>query len=292
MTHSEAQAYCTAVTKHSGSNFYYSFLFLPRERRDAMYAVYTFCREVDNVVDEHTPQVEPREQLAQWRAEVEAAYEGTPTHPVTICLAHHARALGIPRTYFTELMAGVEMDLSIRRYKTFEDLYPYCYRVASVVGLICLKIFGVHDPRAHEYATHLGIAFQLTNILRDIPLDAERGRIYLPLEDLIRFNYSEDALLQHAYSSEFIALMRFQCQRAQSFYARADEAAAQLTQEDRRALVVAEIMRAIYRRILTHIERNRYHVFGSRLTVSPGARIALAIGVWVRSRLLGFPRSR
>lgn len=292
MTQSEAQAYCTTVTKQSGSNFYYSFLFLPRERRDAMYAVYTFCREVDNVVDEHSPQMEPREQLARWRAEVEAAYEGTPTHPVTICLAHHAQALGIPQSYFTELMAGVEMDLSIRRYKTFEDLYPYCYRVASVVGLICLKIFGVHDPRAHDFATDLGIAFQLTNILRDIPLDAERGRIYLPLEELSRFNYPEEDLLRHTYSSEFIALMRFQCQRAQSFYARADEAAAQLTREDRRALVVADIMRAIYHRILTRIERNRYHVFASRLTVSSAARVALAIGVWIRSRLLVFPNSR
>lgn len=251
-----------------------------------MYTVYTFCREVDNVVDEQSLEVEPREQLAQWRAEVNAAYEGVPTHPVTICLAHHVRALGIPQVYFSELMAGVEMDLTIRRYKTFDELYPYCYRVASVVGLICLKVFGVLDPRAQEYATALGIAFQLTNILRDIPLDAERGRIYLPLEDLSRFNYSEDDLLKRTYSPNFIALMRFQCERAQAFYRQARETASLLTKEDRKALVVADIMRAIYRRILTHIERNDYDVFGPRVTVSPLARLALALGVWIRSRVL------
>ena len=165
MTPTDAQAYCTTLTKKSGSNFYYSFLFLPKIRRDAMYTVYAFCKEVDNAVDEPPPGSHPQEELARWRR-------------VTISLARHVRELSIPQTYFDELIKGVEMDLTTTRYATFEQLSLYCYRVASVVGLICLHVFGTTSPRAQDYAVNLGMAFQLTNILRDLGNDAERGNVF------------------------------------------------------------------------------------------------------------------
>jgi phytoene synthase len=181
MTIAEAHDYCRSLTQRSKSNFYYSFLFLPQDRRDAMYCIYAFCREVDSVVDDAPAGSDPAERLRMWRTELTAAYEGTPTHPVTISLATHVRRLGIPKDLFEELIAGVEMDLSRSRYETFDELCLYCYRVASVVGLICLFVFGVRAEVARDYAAQLGMAFQLTNILRDLGTDADRGRVYLPL---------------------------------------------------------------------------------------------------------------
>jgi len=285
MTLAEAQAYCTAVTKRSGSNFYYSFLFLPRARREAMDTIYAFCREVDSVVDDAPPGSDPHEQLRQWRAELAAAYHGIPTYPVTISLGKHARRLEIPQEYFEDLISGVEMDLTITRYRTFEDLYRYCYRVASVVGLICLKIFGTHSSHASDYAVNLGLAFQLTNILRDLATDADRGRIYLPQEDLARFGYREEELLRRTYSPAFIALMRFECARAREFYQKARQAVEALPAADRRALTVAEIMRGLYERILRRIEESDYRVFGPRISLTPPYRLAIAAGVWLRSLL-------
>jgi phytoene synthase len=285
MTLSEAQAYCAAVTKRSGSNFYYSFLFLPRRRRDAMYAIYAFCREVDSAVDDAAPGSDPHEQLQQWRRELAAAYHGTPTFPVTISLAEHARRLEIPQEYFEELIAGVEMDLTASRYKAFEDLYRYCYRVASVVGLICLNVFGTRSPLARDYAVNLGVAFQLTNILRDLGSDADRGRIYLPQEDLARFGYREEDLMARTYSSDFIELMRFESARARQFYEKARRAAEGLPLAERRALTAAEIMRSVYRRILDRIEASGYRVFGPRVSLAPSYRMAIAAGVWLRSLL-------
>jgi phytoene synthase len=286
MTPSEAQTYCAAVTKRSGSNFYHSFLFLPPARRDAMYAVYAFCREVDSVVDDAPLGSDPREQLQRWRDELNAAYLGIATFPVTISLAEHVRRLEIPQKLFEELLAGVEMDLTTRRYATFDDLRLYCYRVASVVGLICLKVFGTRAPLASEYAINLGIAFQLTNILRDLGADAERGRIYLPQEDLTRFGYRDQDLLTRTYSPSFLELMRFECERTRKFYEAARRAAQLLPAADRRALTVAEIMRAVYARILGRIESSGYRVFGRRISLAPPYRLALAAGVWLRSRLL------
>ncbi|MGH7206085.1 MAG: presqualene diphosphate synthase HpnD [Nitrospiraceae bacterium] len=285
MTLAEAQAYCAAVTRRSGSNFYYSFLFLPRARREAMYTVYAFCHEVDSVVDDAPPGSDPHEQLRQWRAELAAAYHGTPTYPVAISLADHARRLGIPQAYFEDLIRGVEMDLTITRYRTFEELSRYCYRVASVVGLICLKIFGTRSSHAIDYAIHLGLAFQLTNILRDLAIDADRGRIYLPQEDLARFGYQEGELVRRAYSPAFVELMRFECGRARAFYQKACQAVESLPAADRRALTVAEIMRGVYERILSRIEESDYRVFGPRISLAPPYRLAIAAGVWLRSLL-------
>ncbi|MGH7166706.1 MAG: presqualene diphosphate synthase HpnD [Nitrospiraceae bacterium] len=285
MTLTEAQRYCTHVTKQSGSNFYYSFLFLPRSRREAMYTVYAFCREVDSAVDDAPPGSDPMEQLRRWRAELAAAYQGTPTERVTVSLAEHARRLEIPRDYFEELIKGVEMDLTHRRYATFDDLYRYCYRVASVVGLICLKVFGTRSPLASEYAVNLGLAFQLTNILRDLGTDAERGRIYLPQEDLARFRYPEADLLARRYSPGFDDLMRFECARARDYYRKARVAVEALPAADRRALTVAEIMRGVYTSILDRIEHSGYRVFGPRISLPSPYRLAIAAGVWLRARL-------
>jgi len=283
MTLSEAQAYCTAVTKRSGSNFYYSFLFLPRERRDAMYAVYAFCREVDSAVDDPPPGSNPQQALGQWRQELAAAYGGSPTYPVAVSLADHARRLNIPREHFEELIAGVEMDLTTPRYATFDELYRYCYRVASIVGLICLHIFGTRSAAAKDYAVNLVLAFQLTNILRDLAADADRNRIYLPQEDLARFGYRDADLLGRAYNPQFLELMRFEAGRAREFYRKAQAAADMLPLDDRRALRVAEIMRGVYARILDRIEASRYRVFDARITLSPPHRLAIAASVWLRS---------
>lgn len=285
MTPAEAQIYCKKAAQQSGSNFFYSFLFLPRPRREAMYTIYAFCREVDSAVDDPPPGSDPADILNRWRDEIRAAYHGTPTLPVAISLASHVKTLAIPESLFYELIAGVEMDLQIKRYATFQDLYPYCYRVASIVGLICLNIFGVHAPRATEYAVNLGMAFQLTNILRDIARDAERDRIYLPQEDLERFGYSEQDLFAHTYSPAFVQLMEFECTRARGFYQQAQRALAELSRSDRQALVVAEIMRGVYARLLDRIESTRYQVFGPRIRVAPLHRLAIAAHVWLQAFL-------
>ncbi len=281
-TISEAHSYCTLKAKDSGSNFYYSFLFLPRPRREAMYTVYALCHELDADVDHPPDGVDPCDRLAEWRREIEAAYQGIPQYPVTISLADHARRLGIPRDYFHELIAGMEMDLTIRRYATFDDLYPYCYRVASIVGLICLKVFGTVDPRAQDYAVNLGVAFQLTNIIRDVGADAERDRIYVPLEDLATFGCSEEQLLTKTASPEFIRLMEFQAARAHDYYRKAQTVHDALSSTDRQSLLVAEIMRDIYFNLLTRIENTRFAVFASRIRVPPFHRATLALTTWMR----------
>ena len=286
MTAAAAQAYCTNLTKQSGSNFYYSFAFLPKARREAMYTVYAFCKAVDSAVDEPPRGSEPKEELRRWRAELDLVYAGEPTWPLMISLAHHARRLSIPKAYFDELIKGVEMDLVTTRYRTFEELSLYCYRVASVVGLICLHVFGPTSAHAQDYAVDLGMAFQLTNILRDLGTDAEQGRIYLPQEDLAQFGYSETDLLQRHNNQQLRELVRFETKRARAYYGKAQAALDGLPKSDRRALSVAEIMRAVYSRILERIDRPDHAVFGPRVRLSTSHRLALAAGVWFRSKFL------
>ena len=281
---SDAQAYCTTLTKKSGSNFYYSFLFLPRKRRAAMYTVYAFCKEVDNAVDEPPAGSNPREELRRWQTELDAAYHGTPTFPVTISLANHVRQLSIPQAYFDELIKGVEMDLAASRYASFQDLSVYCYRVASVVGLICLHIFGPTSARAQDYAVNLGMAFQLTNILRDIGTDAAQGRIYLPQEDLEKFGCTDQAILQRQESIEIRTLLHFETARTHEYYAKAQAAFEALPAQDQRALTVSEIMRAVYFRILQKVEGPKHQIFGPRARLATTHRLAVAAGVWIRSR--------
>ena len=284
LSDTSAQAYCTALTKKSGSNFYYSFLFLPRKRRAAMYTVYAFCKEVDNAVDEPPAGSNPQEELRRWRAELEAAYRGAPTFPVTISLANHVKQLSIPRAYFDELIKGVEMDLVASRYASFQDLSLYCYRVASVVGLICLHIFGPTSARAQDYAVNLGMAFQLTNILRDIGTDSAQGRIYLPQDDLEKFGCTDQAILQRQESTELRTLLHFETARAHEYYTKAQAAFEALPAHDRRALTVSEIMRAVYFRILQKIEGPKHQIFGPRARLATSRRLAVAAGVWLRSR--------
>jgi phytoene synthase len=284
MTISESQAYCTAYTKQSGSNFYYSFLFLPKAKRDAMYTIYAFCKAVDSAVDEPAAGSNPKDELKRWREEIEAVYSGTPTTPIMVSLAYHVKALGIPRAYFEELIKGVEMDLFNNRYITFDELSLYCYRVASVVGLICLHVFGVTSARAQDYAVALGMAFQLTNILRDVGTDAAGSRIYLPLDDLRKWNHPEKAILNRNYSPEFRALMEYEASRAHHYYKRAQAAFMGLSPQERRALTVAEIMRGIYSRILERIEQSNYQVFGPRIGLTTTQRVIIALRIWLRSR--------
>jgi phytoene synthase len=284
MTVSESQAYCTAYTKQSGSNFYYSFLFLPKAKRDAMYTIYAFCKAVDSAVDEPAAGSNPKDELKHWREEIEAVYSGTPTTPIMVSLAYHVKVLGIPRAYFEELIKGVEMDLFNNRYVTFDELSLYCYRVASVVGLICLHVFGVTSARAQDYAVALGMAFQLTNILRDVGTDAAGSRIYLPLDDLRKWNHPEKAILNRNYSPEFRALMEYEASRAHHYYKRAEAAYMGLPPQERRALTVAEIMRGIYSRILDRIEQSNYQVFGPRIGLTTTQRVIIALRIWLRSR--------
>ncbi len=248
-----------------------------------MYTIYAFCKMVDSAVDDPPSGSNPLREIAQWREEVAAAYRGRPSQPVTISLAAHLRQFDIPQSLLQELITGVEMDLTINRFADFSELYLYCYRVASVVGLICLKIFQTQSPAAEDYAVNLGLAFQLTNILRDLQVDAQQNRIYLPLEDLRRFGYREEDLLHQQSSAALIELVKFECGRARDYYQKSQEILESLPRSDQKALVVAEIMRGVYRRILQKIEDRNYQVFGPRIRIPPMQRLMIAGNVWIRS---------
>ncbi len=290
-----------ALTRASRSNFSYAFLFLPRAQRQALYTVYAFCRVTDDLVDEAAPPADillpagtpspaggvmpagpPIERLKAWRAELDACFRGEPTHPVTDSLAETILTFRIPHIYFEELLNGVEMDLTKSRYATFAELQQYCYRVAGVVGLMCIEIFGYRHPATRMYAERLGTAFQLTNILRDLGTDVDRGRIYLPQEDLKRFGVPEAHVLARRKSPAFDELMRFEVGRARQFYAAARSA---LPAEDRRNMLAAEIMGTIYAGILDRIEAFNYDVFSRRIRLSDTHRLWLAMRCWVRHRL-------
>jgi 15-cis-phytoene synthase len=275
---------CAAITRRSSSNFYYAFMLLPAERRRALYAVYAFCRFVDDIADDESSR-EPGRLLERWREELGRVYGGAPTRPVSRALADAARRFAIPRKYFDEVISGVEMDLSRKRYATFEELKLYCYRVASAVGLICIEVFGYSNPAARVYAEDLGVAFQITNILRDVKEDAGRGRIYLPLEDLERFGVTEDEILRGIYSSAFVDLMAFEANRAREYYQRAERA---LPREDRSTLLTAEAMRLIYGSLLNLIIRSNYRVLDRRLSLSTSRKLYLVGRAWARSRLEAF----
>ncbi|MBI2191326.1 MAG: presqualene diphosphate synthase HpnD [Planctomycetes bacterium] len=265
------------LTQKSRSNFYFSFLFLPKEKREAIYSVYAFCRHSDDLADQDIPAERRMEQLDAWRGHLDACYEGRADTPVLQALARTVERFHIPKVYFEELIRGVEMDLTRCRYRTFDELYPYCYRVASVVGLICIEIFGYRNPRSREFAEHLGVALQLTNILRDVGADGERDRIYLPQEDLERFGLSESDLLSRRYDEVFIRLMAYEADRAESYYGKAYEA---LPPEDRPNMLAAEIMGAIYHLLLERIRSKRFDVFHGKVSVSDWRKFLLAFRLW------------
>jgi phytoene synthase len=274
-------ARCAAITRRSSSNFYYAFMLLPQGRRQALYSVYAFCRFVDDIADEHAAG-DSADLLRRWRAELDRVYNGAPSHPISRALAPNVRRYAIPRRYFEEIIDGVEMDLGRTRYATFEDLRLYCYRVASAVGLVCIEIFGYRNPRTRDYAESLGIAFQLTNIIRDLSEDAARGRIYLPLEDLANFGIGEERILRGVDGPDLRRLLRFEVDRARSFYVRAASA---LAGEDRRSMLCAEAMRSIYRTLLEQIARSECAVLGRRHSLSAPRKLYLVGRTWAGARL-------
>jgi 15-cis-phytoene synthase len=272
--------YCAQLTRKSRSNFYYAFLFLPKDKRQALYAVYAFCRSVDDVADGSASGPEKQMLLDNWRRELDRCYEGKPHHPITVKLAQSIEKFPIPKEYFDELLAGVQMDLILHRYPTFRELYEYCYRVAGVVGLMCIEIFGYRNPKARDYAVNLGVALQLTNIMRDLKVDADRGRIYLPQEELARFGYGNEELLRGTYTPAFIEIMRFAGERARQYFRHARQL---LAEEDRRSLLAAEIMGAIYYRLLETIETAHYRVFDRTITVPSSHKLRIALSIWART---------
>lgn len=271
-----------AITRKSASNLALAFVLLPKAKRDGMAALYAFCREVDDIADnESIPVSERREQLAAWRADVcRACGNETPKFPVNRELQPIIRQYHLPFEHFEALLRGVEMDLDIRRYETYEELERYCYRVASVVGLLSIEIFGYSNPACRDYAVHLGQALQLTNILRDVRADAERDRIYLPLAELARFKVSPESILRLEYSDQFVQLAASVAQRARHFYQLARQT---LPAADRRAMVAAELMGSVYWRLLRKLERQRFNVFGPTLTrLNKGQKLLLILRTWCR----------
>jgi 15-cis-phytoene synthase len=273
--------FVSRLTRKSRSNFFYAFLCLPRPQREALYAVYAFCRIVDDAVDVGQDQPAKRKELDRWRGEIAQVFDGSPTHPAAQRLQAAVKLFPIPREALNEIIAGVEMDLDRSTYNTFDELYPYCYRVASAVGLCCIEIFGYSDMRAREYAVNLGVALQLTNIMRDVQPDALAGRVYLPQDDLDRFGVAAGDLAAGRYTPEFLRLMQHQAARAHDYYERAWMA---LPRSDEHRLFAAEIMGRTYFALLETIERRRFQVFGGRVSVPTPRKLGIALRCWVRSR--------
>jgi 15-cis-phytoene synthase len=270
--------YCQDKAAQSGSSFYYSFLFLPPDRRRAITALYAFCREVDDVVDECSDPGTAHAKLAWWRQEIDATFDGAPQHPVALALASAIRQFPLSREHFHEIIDGMEMDLSQNRYPDLESLRLYCHRVAGVVGLLSAEIFGYRDSRTLDYAHELGLAFQLTNIVRDVGDDARRDRIYMPLEELGRFGVVPADILHRRESEAFRELMRFQIARARSHY---EKAFALLPAEDRASQRPGLLMAAIYRALLDEIENDGSKVLTRRVSLTPLRKFWIAWKTWV-----------
>ena len=271
--------YCQQKASQSGSSFYYSFLFLPPPRRRAITAFYAFCREVDDVVDECTDLNVARTKLAWWRIEVAAIYEGKAKHPVAQALAALLPAFKIEQPRLQEIIDGMEMDLTQHRYADFAALKQYCHLVAGVVGLVSAEIFGYTDPDTLKYAENLGVAFQLTNIIRDVGEDARRDRIYIPVEELARFNVTAADILHARHSEAFVQLMNFQVERALAYYRDAMDF---LPPADRRAQRPGLVMAAIYRTLLDEIRADGMQVLKQRTSLTPLRKLWIAWRTWIK----------
>lgn len=267
------QDYVQQKAAASGSSFYYAFLFLPPERRAAITAFYAFCREVDDVVDEVSDPGVAATKLAWWHKEVQQAFAGQPSHPVLQALMPHASVFGITAQHLLAVIEGCQMDLQQTRYLDWPGLQRYCHLVAGVVGEVSARIFGQTDDATTRYAHTLGLAFQMTNIIRDVGEDALRGRIYLPIDELQRFEVKAQDLLQRQYSDRFTALMKFQAERAHALY---DEALALLPAVDRRSQKPGLMMASIYRTLLREIEASQFQVLHQRIALTPLRKLWLA----------------
>lgn len=279
---------CQSITRREAKNFYYAFLTLPRPKRRAIYVAYAFCRHCDDAVDTWSSTGEKLEALSQIRDDLALSYDDCSGSPVFLALSDVARLYDIPQEYFLDIISGVEMDLTKTRYQDFEELRQYCYRVASVVGLVCLQIFGYRDSRARQHAIDLGLAMQLTNIARDVKEDLEMGRIYLPQDELVRFGYSEEDLKRGAINQSFIDLMRFQAQRARDYFHSGFQLLPYLTPGSR---ACPAVLGRLYSKILERIEKRNYDVLTHRVSLSTGEKVRVMLQTWLSSYLPGADRS-
>ncbi len=272
------------ISRKSKSSFYYAFSLLPTPKRDAMNTVYAFCRETDDIVDEGVDSKDSKYQrLLSWRIELESAMENRSQYSLLNTLAGTIKQFHIPVHHFFDLIKGMEMDLSKNRYETFDELKLYCYRVASTVGMMCIEIFGYKHESAKAFAENLGIALQLTNIIRDVSKDAEKDRIYIPLEDLRLFEYSEKDLFGKVYNVKFIELMEYQAERAKYYF---DLATENLSLEDKGSMFAARAMQHIYYRTLERIIQAKYDVFNKNINISKFEKVGISLGVWAKYNLV------
>jgi phytoene synthase len=272
------------IAKKSKSSFYYAFNLLPAKQRDAMNTVYAFCRQTDDIVDEGTISDDVKhDKLRKWRIELEKSLDGQSDYPLINKLSKTIQHFHIPLEPFFDLIKGMEMDLQKKRYLTFNDLQTYCYNVASTVGLMCIEIFGYRHPSAKDFAINLGIALQLTNILRDVKKDAEKGRIYLPKEDLEKFNYQESDVFNNTYNENFQRMMEYQVERAREFF---NAATACLNREDKKTMFAARAMQHIYSRMLNKIVDANYNVYQNKIKISTFKKVGISLGVWAKYRLV------
>lgn len=267
------QEYCQQKAAQSGSSFYYSFLFLPEKQRRAITALYAFCREVDDVVDECLDATVARTKLQWWRDEIGRLFGGVPQHPVTKALAESGKDFNLPAEHFLEIIDGMEMDLNYNSYPSFNELSLYCHRVASIVGIMSVEIFGYENRQTLKYAHDLGMAFQLTNILRDIGEDIQRGRLYIPADEMMRFGVSAEDLAQKRMTKQVVQLLEFQAKRAQEYYT---AAFSHLPDVDRYRQRSGIIMAAIYQTLLTEITKTGYQVLSQRIALTPVRKLWIA----------------
>lgn len=271
------------ITQTSKTNFLYSFSLLPKEKYDAINTIYAFCRQTDDIVDNELDTTDVKfKKIHDWKNELEKALNGNSQYQLLNKLNSIIKKFKIPVDPFFELIKGMEADLQISRYSDFETLYQYCFRAAATVGLMCIEVFGYKTENAKQYAVNLGIAMQLTNILRDIKYDAMNGRIYLPAEDLKRFGYNEQDLMNFKYNDSFIELMKFECERTRTFFEKANDC---FDLRDRRLLFPARIMQKIYFNILQKIEKMNYNVFHKKARISKIKKLYFTFGVYLKYKV-------
>ena len=277
-----AYEHCRTVAREQATNFYYAFRTLPGRQRNAIYAAYAFCRLCDDIADEELPLEEKRRRFAETRRMLNESGSGAAQGPVFLALGDASAEFGIPRRLFEEVIEGVEIDLVKSRFDTFDDLREYCYKVASVVGLICIEVFGYDEPDAREYAVDMGLAMQLTNILRDVREDAERGRIYLPLDEMASCGYTEEELFRGVVNEPFRELMRLQARRARAYFASSLKLMPLL---EPRSRACPEVLHALYSRVLDRIERADFDVFSGRVGLGRTEKLYLMAKLWTLSLL-------